>query len=377
MRRVRRGRRAKSLAGHGRTPPAVIYSWVVSRGGGRWGSRSGAGRRRIPAGPRWSSRTAPSARRASCSPGSTSSPTPSGGWGCGPVTASPCCCPTAAPRWRSTWPRCRAAGTTPRSTGISPRRRSPTSWPTARPRRSSCTNGTRRPGPRPRTWPGCPPAPGSATARSRGSLPSRTCWPGSPSPCPRTGWRVRPCTTPPAPPAGPRACAGTCPGCDPDDAAETTTALLQIFGVPPGQPHVHLVTSPNYHTAVTLFGGAAIHLGHTLVYMDGWDSETALACVQRYRVTSTHMVPTQFKRMLSLPEATRRRYDLSSMRWIIHAAAPVPGAAQAGHAGLVGAAGVRVLRGHRRRRHPGHPAGLAGPPGHGGPAVADERDHDR
>jgi long-chain acyl-CoA synthetase len=58
--------------------------------------------------------------------------------------------------------------------------------------------------------------------------------------------------------------------------------------------------------------------------MDGWDSETALACVERYRVTSTHMVPTQFKRMLTLPEATRRRYDVSSMRWMIHAAAPCP-----------------------------------------------------
>ena len=113
-------------------------------------------------------------------------------------------------------------------------------------------------------------------------------------------------------------------GMDPDDAAELTTALLQIFGVPPGQPNVHLVTSPNYHTAVTLFGGAAIHLGHTLVYMDGWDSETALDRVQRYQVTSTHMVPTQFKRMLSLPDSARRGYDLSSMRWIIHAAAPCP-----------------------------------------------------
>ena len=113
-------------------------------------------------------------------------------------------------------------------------------------------------------------------------------------------------------------------GIDPDDAAELTTALLQMFGVQPGQPNAHLVTSPNYHTAVTLFGGAAIHLGHTLVYLDSWDSETALASVERYRVTSTHMVPTQFKRMLTLPEATRRRYDVSSMRWMIHAAAPCP-----------------------------------------------------
>lgn len=110
----------------------------------------------------------------------------------------------------------------------------------------------------------------------------------------------------------------------PEDAAELGSVLLQLFGMAPGQPGVHLVTSPNYHTAVTLFGGASLHMGHTLVYMDKWDAEQTLAKVDRYRVTSTHMVPTQFKRMLMLPEAARRRYDLSSMRWLIHAAAPCP-----------------------------------------------------
>ena len=113
-------------------------------------------------------------------------------------------------------------------------------------------------------------------------------------------------------------------GLDPDEAAELTAALLQLFGVQAGQPHVHLVTSPNYHTAVTLFGASASHLGHTLAYLDGWDAEQALACVERYRVTSTHMVPTHFKRMLALPAGTRQRYDLSSMRWLLHAAAPCP-----------------------------------------------------
>ena len=113
-------------------------------------------------------------------------------------------------------------------------------------------------------------------------------------------------------------------GLDPEVAAELLTALPQFFGVTIGSPNVHLVTSPNYHTAVTLFGGAAIAMGHTLVYMDSWDAEQALALVQRHRVTNTHMVPTHFKRMLALPESTRRGYDLSSMRWLIHAAAPCP-----------------------------------------------------
>jgi long-chain acyl-CoA synthetase len=113
-------------------------------------------------------------------------------------------------------------------------------------------------------------------------------------------------------------------GLDPDEAAELGTGLLQFFGITAGQRNAHLVSSPNYHTAVTVFGGGALHMGHTLVCMDAWDSEQALTFVERYRISNTHMVPTHFKRMLSLPEQTRSAYDLSSMKWLIHAAAPCP-----------------------------------------------------
>ena len=113
-------------------------------------------------------------------------------------------------------------------------------------------------------------------------------------------------------------------GLDPDEAAELGSLLLTFFGITAGPPNAHLVSSPNYHTAVTVFGGNALHMGHTLVCMDTWDAEQALALVDRYRVTNTHMVPTHFKRMLSLPDATRGRYDVSSMKWLIHAAAPCP-----------------------------------------------------
>ncbi|RJL30393.1 acyl-CoA synthetase [Bailinhaonella thermotolerans] len=113
-------------------------------------------------------------------------------------------------------------------------------------------------------------------------------------------------------------------GLDPDDGAELMTFLLSLFGITPGRPNAHLVTSPNYHTAVTQFGGTALHMGHTLVYVDKWDAEETLRLVERYRVTNTHMVPTHFKRLLALPEDVRSRYDVSSMRWMIHAAAPCP-----------------------------------------------------
>jgi long-chain acyl-CoA synthetase len=113
-------------------------------------------------------------------------------------------------------------------------------------------------------------------------------------------------------------------GLDPDEAADLSALLPMLFGVTEGQPNAHLLTSPVYHTAVTVFGGGSLHLGHTIVVMDSWDSEQALALTERYQVTNSHMVPTQFKRLLSLPEQTRRRYDLSSMRWLLHAAAPCP-----------------------------------------------------
>ncbi|MCP2335115.1 acyl-CoA synthetase [Actinomadura rupiterrae] len=118
-------------------------------------------------------------------------------------------------------------------------------------------------------------------------------------------------------------------GIDPDDAAELMTYLLGMFGIQPGrpagqEPQAHLVTSPNYHTAVTQFGGTALHMGHTLVYVDRWDAEDTLRLIDRYKITNTHMVPTHFKRLLSLPEDVRNRYDVSSMKWAIHAAAPCP-----------------------------------------------------
>jgi len=97
-----------------------------------------------------------------------------------------------------------------------------------------------------------------------------------------------------------------------------------MFGIQPGADNVHLVGSPLYHTAVLLFAGSSLHFGHTVVLMDKWTPEAALEQIARHRVTTTHMVPTQFHRLLALAEKIRRRYDLSSLRHVIHAAAPCP-----------------------------------------------------
>jgi long-chain acyl-CoA synthetase len=85
-----------------------------------------------------------------------------------------------------------------------------------------------------------------------------------------------------------------------------------------------LCCSPLYHTAVLNFATISIQLGHPAVLMDRFDAETMLALIDRHRVTHTHMVPTHFRRLLALPEGTRAKYDVSSMRNAIHGAAPCP-----------------------------------------------------
>ena len=72
------------------------------------------------------------------------------------------------------------------------------------------------------------------------------------------------------------------------------------------------------------YSGASIHLLHTVVLMDKWIPEEMLRLIEKYKVTSSHMVPTQFHRLLALPEEVRSRYDLSSLEHMIHAAAPCP-----------------------------------------------------
>lgn len=109
----------------------------------------------------------------------------------------------------------------------------------------------------------------------------------------------------------------------PEMVAQMQAMFLALFGIQPGDG-VHLVVSPLYHTAVLSFCGNHLHLGHTVVLMDKWTPEDMLARIERHRVTATHMVPTQFRRLLSLPDAEKRRHDLSSLSHVIHSAAPCP-----------------------------------------------------
>lgn len=92
----------------------------------------------------------------------------------------------------------------------------------------------------------------------------------------------------------------------------------------PGES-VHLCTGPLYHAAPLVFSLATPHtFGAMVVMMDGWDAAQALALIEQHRVTHTHMVPTMFHRLLSLPQESRDGRDLSSLRFVLHGAAPCP-----------------------------------------------------
>jgi fatty-acyl-CoA synthase len=90
-----------------------------------------------------------------------------------------------------------------------------------------------------------------------------------------------------------------------------------------GGDTVYLSPAPLYHSAPLRFNMAVHRLGGTTVVMDRFDAAWTLELVERHRITHTQMVPTMFVRLLRLPDEERARHNLSSLRAVIHAAAPV------------------------------------------------------
>jgi long-chain acyl-CoA synthetase len=97
-----------------------------------------------------------------------------------------------------------------------------------------------------------------------------------------------------------------------------------MFGVQPHDDNVHICGSPLYHTAPLAFSSAAIHIGHPVILMDKWDPAEMLDLIGKYKVTQSHMVPTQFHRLLALPDDIKNKADVDSLRSMVHAAAPCP-----------------------------------------------------
>jgi long-chain acyl-CoA synthetase len=115
-----------------------------------------------------------------------------------------------------------------------------------------------------------------------------------------------------------------------------TTLPLDPIGTPPAivplleklygfdANTIYLSPAPLYHSAPLRFNMAVHRLGGTSIVMERFEPDLALELIDRHRVTHVLMVPTMFIRLLRLPEEERRRYDLSSLKSVIHATAPCP-----------------------------------------------------
>jgi long-chain acyl-CoA synthetase len=105
------------------------------------------------------------------------------------------------------------------------------------------------------------------------------------------------------------------------DIAGLFAALRQTVRDGPQGPTI--MVGPMYHTgplnAVRMLGG-----GKPLVVMPRFDPEAALALIEKWQVVSSTMVPTHFRRFLALPEAVRRKYDVSSLKAVAHTGAACP-----------------------------------------------------
>jgi long-chain acyl-CoA synthetase len=108
----------------------------------------------------------------------------------------------------------------------------------------------------------------------------------------------------------------------PEQIANAERMRGMIYGLKPGARA--LLPGPLYHSAPNSFGLRAGRLGGALVLMPRFEPEEFLRLIEAEKIDNIFMVPTMFIRLMKLPEEIRRKYDMSSLRHIIHAAAPCP-----------------------------------------------------
>ncbi len=98
--------------------------------------------------------------------------------------------------------------------------------------------------------------------------------------------------------------------------------LLSLFGC--NASDRYLSPAPLYHAAPLVWSSTHHRIGGTTIIMRKFDPEDALRLIQDQKATSSQWVPTHFRRLLQLPEEVRKKYDVSSLRLAVHAAAPCP-----------------------------------------------------
>jgi long-chain acyl-CoA synthetase len=106
--------------------------------------------------------------------------------------------------------------------------------------------------------------------------------------------------------------------------SQPTPVVASPFGYVPGES-LHLCTGPLYHAAPLAFSLAGpLNTGTGVVLMDGWTASDTLRLIETHHITHSHIVPTMFHRLLSLPDDVRAHADVSSLRLVLHGAAPCP-----------------------------------------------------
>lgn len=112
----------------------------------------------------------------------------------------------------------------------------------------------------------------------------------------------------------------------PDDGVETPSAALplfaHLFGFTPETRY--LSPAPLYHAAPLVYCLAVQRLGGHVYVMDKFREETFLKSIEDHQITHSQVVPTMFVRLLKQPESLRSKYDLTSLKLVLHAAAPCP-----------------------------------------------------
>lgn len=95
-----------------------------------------------------------------------------------------------------------------------------------------------------------------------------------------------------------------------------------FFGL--SESAVYLCPAPLYHGAAIQWSASVHASGGTVVVLEKFDTAQMLRVIERDQVTHMQVVPTMFVRLLKLDESLRRSYDLSSLQFVVHAAAPCP-----------------------------------------------------
>jgi acyl-CoA synthetase (AMP-forming)/AMP-acid ligase II len=109
---------------------------------------------------------------------------------------------------------------------------------------------------------------------------------------------------------------------DPSAAPVLIATAMSASGAGPGS--VYLSPAPLYHSAPLVYCMSMLRLGATVVVMEHFDPTRCLELIENQRVTHAQFVPTMFVRLCQLPADRRAAYDLSSLRYVVHAAAPCP-----------------------------------------------------